>query len=100
MKTEHPLIAALNRKRTPESSPMEMPSMPRMFEVTAKDVPALANMRPGDSIHLELEGKIKSLHDGGRATIEVSSVSSEDSETPEPPTPYVRTQDSPSPGGA
>jgi hypothetical protein len=96
MKPEHPLIAALNRKRAPEA-PMDLPSMPRLFDVTAKDVPAVLNMRPGDPIHLELEGKIKSLHDGGRATIEVSSVSSETDDAKEPPI-YVRTQDSPSPG--
>lgn len=93
----NPLVMALSRRKGPEAD-IQLPEPPRTLEIRKED--GIANLKPGMDIHLEVDGKVKSIDPDGRAFIEVGNVSTEDTEIPdddEKPV-MVRMQDSPSPG--
>lgn len=73
----HPLMMALQSKKKP-SDKFELPEAQQLFDLHSKDVPAIKTMRPGDPLRIEVHGKIKSMHDDGRATMEVHKVMHDD----------------------
>lgn len=100
MKTQHPLIRALHRKR-PEENPFHMPEASRLFELKHEEVPGVKDKAPGHPITVTLHGKIKSVHDDGRSMMDVHQVSTnEESLKKDTDIPMVRTETSMSPGAA
>lgn len=75
----HPLVAAMrrNKKAEPESDmPLMMPKP--MIDLHHKDLPSLQNKKPGDMMAVNVYGMIKSIHDDGRASMEVHRMKEDD----------------------
>lgn len=94
----HPLIRALNKNKPQGPAMVSFPEMPRMIEVTAKDIPDLKLMKPGSELHLNVNGTIKSMRDDGSVMVEISDVTNsaqdEQEAEQEPNDAIVTTQES------
>lgn len=97
---KHPLVMAMKRRRT---KPTEaLPEAPRIMEFRTSELPS--NGKLGHPLVVTLRGKIKSMHDDGRAMVEVHKVTPQQEEsddgiqkTPKTKVLTVQTQESHAP---